>query len=161
MTKVFKIDINENIKLKCGTKFCQTRRHKRSLQCQLHAKKWNDIYNPVNSPVNNAKALNTDNKVWSVYRINLDGYVYYGQTGVQITRRAHIHRNNAQRGIHKDSYIHQQIIERNMTRAEVAKLMDVLCIARTKEESLAIESHLIKKAVLRGEKVCNNHGVES
>lgn len=155
MSKIFKIDIDANKLLKCGTKDCPARRHKRCNLCTLCTQDHNRKNHPKTNPKGNAIALNTGNKVWSVYRIKLDGYVYYGQTGAQITYRAARHRSNALTGIHKNSYIHQQIVNLGMTGLDVYKLIEVLCIARTKEESFAVESHLIKKAVDRGEKVCN------
>jgi hypothetical protein len=88
--------------------------------------------------------------------MKLDGYIYYGQTGTTLNRRASIHKSNAGRGKHKNSYIHQQIVARNLNIEDVENLMEILCIARSEEESLAIESHLIKRSILRGEKVCNS-----
>ena len=91
--------------------------------------------------------------MYCVYRLKLDSYVYYGQTGVSLRMRAEQHMYSADR--HPGSYIHQQIKLRALKIDDILKLMIPLCLVDSKDQSLLIEKHLIYKATERGELVCN------
>lgn len=136
-------------------------RWKRTKECQTCRKKINaDYFSTEKGKKSNAKALNAGNKIWSVYKIEMDGHVYYGQTGITLQARASAHKTMARRGVHKSSYIHQQIMVRDMSGPEVAGLMKVLMIASNESESKQLENRLIDEALVLGVKICNSKGIK-
>lgn len=144
--RIFKTDIDENQSKKCKSKGCENRRHKRDHYCQYCGEGRNVI--------KSAKRNNIGNKIWTVYRIDLNSYVYYGCTGTTLKARASTHSSHCEQ--HPDSYVHQQIKERKMTGPEVFALMTPI-IVTDRDYAIEVESILIRESSRYKRKVCNDH----